>query len=260
MKVDLDGKVALVTGAARNIGKAIADPLAANGARVVYADIDLETASQAAAASKGATALRMDVSDQAEVEKGIARVLADFGRLDILVNNAGINTFQHRVTIDQFPVEEWERILKVDLDGLFLVSRAASQAMVRQKSGRIINIASVLGIVPARLQCAYVAAKAGVVNLTRAMALELGPQGILVNCVAPGSVLTEGTKQLFYAPGGQFSDRVKAMLAHIPLGRPGTPDEIAQAVLFLAAPESSYVNGAVIPVDGGWLAGYIREF
>ncbi len=259
MKVDLDGKVALVTGAARNIGKAIADALAANGARVAYADIDLETASQAAAAA-GSTALRMDVSDPAQVEQGIARVLADAGRLDILVNNAGINTFLHRVTIDQFPFEEWERILKVDLDGLFLVSRAASQAMVRQKSGRIINIASVLGLVPARLQCAYVAAKAGVVNLTRAMALELGPRGILVNCVAPGSVLTEGTKQLFYAPGGQFSDRVKAMLAHIPLGRPGTPEEIAQAVLFLAAPESSYVNGAIIPVDGGWLAGYIREF
>jgi NAD(P)-dependent dehydrogenase (short-subunit alcohol dehydrogenase family) len=260
MKVDLDGKVALVTGAARNIGKAIADALAANGARVAYADIDLETASQSAAASKGGLALMMDVSDPAQVEQGIARVIADFGRLDILVNNAGINTFLHRVTIDQFPVEEWERVLKVDLDGLFLVSRAASAAMVRQKAGRIINIASVLGIVPARLQCAYVAAKAGVVNLTRAMAIELGPQGILVNCVAPGSVLTEGTKQLFYAPGGQFCDRVKAMLAHIPLGRPGTPDEIAQAVLFLAAPESSYVNGAVIPVDGGWLAGYIREF
>ncbi|MBM4038343.1 MAG: SDR family oxidoreductase [Planctomycetes bacterium] len=260
MRVDLNGKVALVTGAARNIGKAIADALAANGARVAYADIDLETAAQAAAASAGGTALRMDVTDQGEVEQGIAQVLGDLGRLDILVNNAGINTFLNRVTIEQFPFEEWERILKVDLDGLFLVSRAASQAMLRQKAGRIINIASVLGIVPARLQCAYVAAKAGVVNLTRAMAIELGPRGILVNCVAPGSVLTEGTKQLFYAPGGQFSDRVKTMLAHIPLGRPGTPDEIAQVVLFLAAPESSYVNGAIIPVDGGWLAGYIREF
>ena len=260
MKVDLDGKVALVTGAARNIGKAIADALAANGARVVYADIDLETAEQAAAASNGAVPLRMDVTDPAQVDSGVARILADFGRLDILVNNAGINTFRHRVTIDQFPLEEWERILKVDLDGLFLVSKAASQPMIRQKSGRIINISSVLGLVPARLQCAYVAAKAGVVNLTRAMALELGPHGILVNCVAPGSVLTEGTKQLFYAPGGQFSERVQALLAHIPLGRPGAAEEIAHVVLFLAAPESSYVNGAIIPVDGGWLAGYIREF
>ena len=132
--------------------------------------------------------------------------------------------------------------------------------MVPRKSGRIINIASVLGLVPARLQCAFVAAKAGVVNLTRAMALELGSQGVLVNCIAPGSILTERTKQLFYGENGQFSDRVQAMLAHVPLGRPGTCEEIASATLFLAAPESSYINGAILPVDGGWLAGYIRDF
>ena len=117
-----------------------------------------------------------------------------------------------------------------------------------------------LGLVPARLQCAFVAAKAGVVNLTRAMAIELGSQGVLVNCIAPGSILTEGTKQLFYGDDGKFNDRVQSLLAHIPLGRPGECAEIAHAVLFLAAPESSYINGAVLPVDGGWLAGYIREF
>jgi NAD(P)-dependent dehydrogenase (short-subunit alcohol dehydrogenase family) len=110
------------------------------------------------------------------------------------------------------------------------------------------------------LQCAFVAAKAGVVNLTRAMALELGSQGILTNCIAPGSILTEGTKKLFYGDDGKFSDRVQSLLAHIPLGRPGECAEIAHVVLFLAAPESSYINGAVLPVDGGWLAGYIREF
>jgi NAD(P)-dependent dehydrogenase (short-subunit alcohol dehydrogenase family) len=164
------------------------------------------------------------------------------------------------VNIDQFPTDEWERILRVDLTGLFYVSRAAARAMLGQKSGRIINIASVLGLVPARLQCAFVAAKAGVVNLTKAMALELGAQGVLVNCIAPGSILTEGTRKLFYGADGKFSDRVQAMLAHIPLGRPGTCDEVAHAALFLAAPESSYINGAVLTVDGGWLAGYIREF
>jgi NAD(P)-dependent dehydrogenase (short-subunit alcohol dehydrogenase family) len=202
----------------------------------------------------------MDVSDQEQVQQGVGRILDECGRLDILVNNAGINTMLHRVTIDQFPLEEWERILRVDLTGLFLVSQAGSQPMIRQKGGRVINISSVLGIVPARLQCAFVAAKAAVVNLTRAMALELGPHGILVNCVAPGSTLTEGTKKLFYGEDGSFRDKVQAMLAHIPLGRPGTTEEIANAVLFLAAPESSYVNGAILPVDGGWLAGYIREF
>ena len=98
------------------------------------------------------------------------------------------------------------------------------------------------------------------VNLTKSMALELGPQGVLVNCIAPGSILTDGTKQLFYGADGKFSDRVQAMLAHVPLGRPGTPEEIAHAALFLAAPESSYINGAILTVDGGWTAGYAREF
>ena len=127
----------------------------------------------------------------------------------------------------------------------------AARVMRKQKSGRIINISSVLGLVPARLQCEFIAAKGGVVNLTKAMALELGPHGILVNCVAPGSTLTEGTKQLFYGPGGQFNSSVQQMLAHIPLGRPGTTDEIAVAVLFLADPENSYTNGHILAVDGG---------
>jgi NAD(P)-dependent dehydrogenase (short-subunit alcohol dehydrogenase family) len=244
MKVDLEGKVALVTGAARGIGQAIADTLAANGARVVYADIDLQVVEAAAARSPGALARRMDVTDEAEVEAVIGGIVRECGRLDILVNNAGVNTLAHRVTIDQFPTAEWERILRVDLTGLFFASRAAAKPMLAQQSGRIINISSVLGLVPARLQCPFTAAKAGVVNLTKAMALELGSRGVLVNCVAPG----------------KFNDRVQALLAHIPLGRPGDPREVAYAALFLAAPESSYINGAVLTVDGGWLAGYIREF
>ncbi|MSR65786.1 MAG: 3-oxoacyl-ACP reductase FabG [Pedosphaera sp.] len=260
MRVQLEGQVALVTGAAGGIGQAIARTLAANGARVVYADINFDAAQLCAAFTPGALALRMDVTDEVEVEAAMAEILKQWGRLDILVNNAGVNTLAHRVNIDQFPTAEWERILRVDLTGLFLVSRAGAKIMLTQKSGRIINIASVLGLVPARLQCPYVAAKAGVVNLTKAMALELGSQGVLVNCIAPGSILTEGTKQLFYGADGKFNDRVQAMLAHIPLARPGTCEEIANATLFLAAPESSYINGAVLPVDGGWLAGYLREF
>ncbi len=115
-------------------------------------------------------------------------------------------------------------------------------------------------MVPLRLQCAFVAAKAGVVNLTKAMALELGPHGILVNGIAPGSTLTEGTRRLFYGEGGLFHDSVKQMLAHIPLGRPAETREIAVAALFLADPENSYMNGHVLTVDGGWTAGYTREF
>jgi 3-oxoacyl-[acyl-carrier protein] reductase len=260
MKVDLSGKVALVTGAARNIGKAIADVFAENGAKVVYADVLADEAAQAACKYPGCQSAAMDVTDAEQVAAVIDRVAGDFGRLDILVNNAGTNTEKHRVPLDQFPREEWDRLIAVDLTGVYLVSKIAAAIMVRQGAGRIINIASVLGLVPARLQCAYVAAKAGVVNLTKAMALELAPRGVLVNSIAPGSILTEGTQRLFYGKDSQFMDKFQQMLAHIPLGRPGKPEDIAYAALYLAAPESAYVNGHVLIVDGGWTAGYIRDF
>jgi NAD(P)-dependent dehydrogenase (short-subunit alcohol dehydrogenase family) len=260
MQVDLSGKVALVTGAARNIGKAIADAYAANGARVVYADLALDQAQAAAAGRPGCRGLAMDVSDKAQVEAGIAEVIAAYGQLDLLVNNAGTNTMKHRVPIDQFPYEEWQRLVRIDLDGVYLVSHAASRHMVTRQTGRIINISSVLGLVPARLQCAFVAAKAGVVNLTKAMALELASRGVLVNAIAPGSILTDGTKELFYGKDAQFMAKYQSMLDHIPLGRPGQVEDIAHAALYLAAPESGYVNGHVLTVDGGWTAGYIREF
>ena len=260
MKVDLSGKVALVTGAARGIGKAIADVFAANGARVVYADIDIAAAEQSAAKARGSEAMLLDVTDESHVNRVMGAIGRVLGRLDILVNNAGVNTLAHRVPIDQFPRDEWDRLLNVDLNGVFLMSQAAARVMLAQGGGRIINITSVAGLVPLRLQCAFVAAKAGVVNLTRAMALELGPRGVLVNAVAPGSTLTEGTRKLFYGEDGKFKDSVQRLLDHIPLGRPAQPEEIAHAVLFLAAPESSYINGHVLTVDGGWTAGYLREF
>jgi NAD(P)-dependent dehydrogenase (short-subunit alcohol dehydrogenase family) len=260
MKCDLTGKVSLVTGAARGIGQAIANRLAANGSRVAYTDVDDAGAREAAGRSPGALALRLDVTRPAEINAAIEQVVAAWGRLDIVVNNAGVNTLAHRVPIDQFPREEWDRLLAVDLTGVYEVSRAAARVMRGQGGGRIINIASIVGLVPLRLQCAFVAAKAGVVNLTRAMALELGPHGILVNGIAPGSTLTEGTRQLFYGEGGKFRDSVQRMLDHVPLGRPATTDEIAVAALFLADPENSYMNGHVLTVDGGWTAGYARDF
>lgn len=260
MQVDLSQKVALVTGAARGIGQAIADTLAANGARVIYTDIDRDEAERSASVSSGASAREMDVTDEAQVQAVTKEIVDEYGGIDILVNNAGVNTLAHRVPIDQFPRDEWDRIVGVDQTGLYIVSKAVVPAMRSQGSGRIINIASVVGLVPLRLQSAFVAAKAAVVNLTKSMAIELGGEGILVNAIAPGSILTEGTKQLFYGDDGKFKDSVNRLLEHIPLGRPGTPEEVAHAVLFLAAPEASYVNGAILTVDGGWIAGYAREF
>jgi 3-oxoacyl-[acyl-carrier protein] reductase len=260
MTCDLTGKVSLVTGAARGIGQAIADRLAANGSTVYYTDLKREEAEAAASASQRGRGLRLDVTRPDEIEGVVRQITSACGRLDILVNNAGVNTLANRVTIDQFPREEWDRILAVDLTGVYEMSKAAAAVMRGQKGGRIINIASIAGLVPLRLQCAFVAAKAGVVNLTKAMALELGPDGILVNGIAPGSTLTEGTRKLFYSDDGLFRDSVKRMLDHVPLGRPATVDEIAVAALFLADPENTYMNGHVLVVDGGWTAGYTRDF
>ena len=164
------------------------------------------------------------------------------------------------MTIDQFPADEWNGILDVDLNGVYLVSRAASRVMRDRGAGKIINIASVHGLVPARLQCAYVAAKSGVVNLTKAMAIELGADGVLVNAITPGSVLTDMTRKLFYSDDGMSQDSAQRLLDHIPLCRPAEVHEIAHASLFLATPESSYINGHVLTVDGGWTAGYSRDF
>jgi 3-oxoacyl-[acyl-carrier protein] reductase len=260
VQVELSGQVALVTGAARGIGKAIADAMAQNGARVFYTDIDRAEADKSASAWPSATAAEMDVTNEAQIRAVTSAIVRECGRIDILVNNAGVNTLAHRVPIDQFPREEWDRIVGVDLTGLYLVSKAVVAVMRAQRSGRIINIASIAGLVPLRLQSPFVAAKAAVVNLTKSMAIELGGEGILVNAIAPGSILTEGTRQLFYGEDGTFRDSVNRMLAHIPLGRPGTVEEVAHAALFLAAPEASYFNGAVLTVDGGWTAGYARDF
>ena len=260
MTSDLNGKVALVTGAARGIGQAIADRFAANGATVYYTDLSPDDTRAAAQKTPNGRALKLDVTQPGDIAEAIKQIVAECGRLDVLVNNAGVNTMAHRVTIDQFPREEWDRILAVDLTGLYEMSRAASAVMRAQNRGRIINIASIAGLVPLRLQCAFVAAKAGVVNLTRAMALELGPHGVLTNGIAPGSTLTEGTRKLFYGDDGMFKESVQRMLDHVPLGRPGTVDEIAVAALFLADPENSYMNGHILTVDGGWTAGYTRDF
>ncbi len=261
MKVDLKGKIALVTGAAQGIGQAIADTLARNEAEVVYTDRNVEGAAAAAKNAGAKLSFGIDVSSPEQIEAGVERVLKTFGRLDILVNNAGMGVAPgDRVTVDQFKPEAWDRLLKVDLTGVFLMSRAGSRPMIQQKSGRIINIASVLGLVPMRLQSSYVAAKAGVVNLTKSMAIELAPHGVLVNGIAPGSTATEDWKKWIHDKGSEAQDLHMRLMSHIPLGRPATTQEIANGALFLAAPESAYVTGHILAIDGGWTAGFARDF
>jgi NAD(P)-dependent dehydrogenase (short-subunit alcohol dehydrogenase family) len=259
MQVNLREQVALVTGAGNGIGKSIADHLAANGATVIYTDID-RAAAERAAQQGGGHALELDVTQSTRIHAVMAEIQSRFHRLDLLVNNAGINTLAHRVCVDEFPREEWDRIIAVDLTAAYEMSKAAARLMKPQGRGRIVNISSIAGVVPLRLQCAFTAAKAGLNNLTRAMAIELGKDGILVNAIAPGSIITDGTRRLFYGSDGLFHQNVQSLIDHIPLGRPGTPEEIAHAALFLAAPENTYLTGHILVVDGGWTAGYHRDF
>lgn len=264
MQVNLANKTAIVTGGAQGIGQAIVQQLADNGARVAILDIDLPkaraTANEIRSGPGECLALEADVTNGGQLQEAVTQVIDRFGGIDILVNNAGINLPSGRQPIHHYSEEDWSRILRVDLDGVFRVSKAVIPHLIARGGGRIVNIASVMGLVPARLQIAYVAAKAGVVNMTRAMALELAPHKILVNAVAPGSTLTEATRRFIYAPDGAYAEKAQSLLSHIPLGRPGQVEEIASAVLYLVAPESSYITGTTITVDGGWTAGFMRDW
>jgi 3-oxoacyl-[acyl-carrier protein] reductase len=258
----LTGQVALVTGAGAGIGKAIAKTLAANGATVIVNDVEPsgnDVVREISDAGGRASFVECDVSDRVAVDRMAAEAYSTHGRIDILVNNAGVGAKpEQRKPIHQFDHNEWRRLVDVDLNSLFYCCRAISPGMVERRSGAIINIASVVGMVPLRGQIGYAAAKAGVINTSRAAALELGPFGVRVNAIAPGSTLTRGTEAIFYNPEKQQA--AESLLSHIPLGRPATTDDIANAALFLAAPESSYITGTVIVVDGGWTAGFARDW
>jgi len=264
MNVDLNGRTALVTGAAQGIGRAIADALAANGARVIYTDRDAAAAAQAAREAPAASnplSYRLDVTDRGAILEVAAQALEAAGAIDILINNAGIGVkAADRKTVEEFPIETWDEMLAIDLTGVFLMSRAIAPSMKARKFGRIVNIASVLGLVPMRLQSSYVAAKAGVVNLTRSMALELAKDGVLVNAIAPGSTVTEGWRSWINNASSEELDLHARLLSHIPLGRPAEPEEIARGALFLAAPDNRYITGQVLAIDGGWTVGFARDF
>lgn len=261
MKIDLENKIALITGSGGAIGRAIALSLAENGANIIINDLNEENGNKVIREIEEigtkAIYIKADVSNPEQMRDMAEQAINTFGRIDILVNNAGVNVGPDgRAPIHEYAEENWSRIIKVDLDGIYFCSKPIVKQMVNQKYGKIINISSITGLVPLRLQCAYTAAKAGVISLTKAMALELAEYGINVNTIAPGSILTEGTKELFYADAA----KAESIISHIPLNRPGTPEDIANAALFLAADESNYMTGSVVIVDGGWTCGYIRDW
>ena len=262
MQVNLNDQVVIVTGAGGAIGHAMATAFARNGARVVAAGRTLSTlqatVDEITAAGGIATAVIADVADKDSARNMIEQTVERFGRLDVLVNNAGINGGpEERKPIHQYSDELWERIIQVDLNGVYYCSKPAILQMERQGwGGSIINIGSIVGLAPLRLQCAFTAAKAGVFNLTKAMALELAPLKIRVNAIAPGSSMFEGTRKLFYAD----AVKAEAMMSHIPMHRPGNPEDIAGMACFLASEDSAYMTGTVNVVDGGWICGYTRDF
>lgn len=261
MKVDLNNRIALVTGAAAGIGRAIALALAENGTTVAVNDVSSkgeDTCRTIVAAGGKAQFFAANVGDANNVNNMVRAVEQQLGPIDILVNNAGVNTGKDRHPVYEFEDAEWHRIVGVDLNGVFYCSRVVSAGMVKRRRGSIVNIGSVLGLVPIRLQCAFAAAKAGMLHFTRSHALEVGPYGVRVNGIAPGSILTEGTKSLFY---NEETRRLsESLISHIPLGRPGETSDIANAVLYLSSDEAAYITGHVLVVDGGWTAGFAREW
>jgi NAD(P)-dependent dehydrogenase (short-subunit alcohol dehydrogenase family) len=261
MNVDLKDRVVVITGAGGAIGRAMALAMSANGARVVVNDVNETNGRQTVQEieAEGGTAIYVpgDISRMDEMESLAAKVLETFGRVDVLVNNAGVNVgLDGRRPVHEFRDEDWDRIVEVDLNGTYRCSKPIIQQMVKAGSGCILNIGSVVGLVPQRLQCAFAAAKAGMFQVTKAWALELAPHHIRVNAIAPGSILTQGTRDAFYA------DKAKSesLLSHIPMARPGNPEEIANAALFLVSDDASYVTGTVLTVDGGWTCGYSRDW
>lgn len=253
--MQLEGKIALITGGASGIGRATALLFAREGAAVAVADLD-EAGAQAivraiADAGGRAIALRCDVARAEDCRRAVERTVDAFGGLDILLNVAGII---RRADVLATTEEEWDRVMAVNVKSVFLMSKYALPYLAAQGGGTIVNVSSGWGLVGGRNAVAYCASKAAVVNMTRAMALDHGPQGIRVNCVCPGDtdtgMLRSEAQQLGVAEGAFLSEA-----ADRPLGRVGTPEEIAQAVLYLAGHASSFVTGAVLVVDGGGLAG-----
>ena len=246
MGMRLSGKVALVTGSARGIGRAIAELFCAEGATVVVNDVGSDAGARETLASletgggKGSVEM-FDVSDAAQVDAGVKSILAVHGRIDVLVNNAGITRDNLLLRMSE---EEFDAVIRVNLKGTYLLTKTVTRHMMKQRSGKVVNISSVVGMMGNAGQSNYAAAKAGIIGFTKATARELASRNITVNAIAPGFIQTAMTEALPEAVQ-------KAFLAQIPLGRFAEPREVAELALFLASDAASYITGQVVGINGG---------
>ncbi len=243
-------KVAIVTGGGRGIGRAIALDFAKQGAKVVVTSDKLEECEEVCAEIEKKNgesfAVECDVSQAAQVEEMVNMTVEQFGQIDIVVNNAGV---VRQKALTETTEEDWDLTLDVNLKGVFLCCKAAAPHLMKQKSGKILSIASIAGEVGFVNTAAYCASKGGIINLTRELALEMAPHGVNVNAIAPGIIVTQMTKEML-----EDEATKKQLVANVPMRRVGEPDEIATAASFLCSKGASYITGQTLAVDGGWLA------
>lgn len=250
----LDGKVAIVTGGAMGLGQAMATALAQAGADIVIADIQEDVAQATATTIREtegvqATSLKVDVTNPDDVQKMVDDVVDEFGKIDILINNAGMTI---NAKAEEMTYEQWNKVINLNLNGVFLVTQAVGRQMIKQGHGNIINTSSMSGLIANKPQeqCSYNASKAGVIMLTKSLAMEWSKYNIKVNTIAPGYMKTELTKPFFEKGGAMIDD----WMGFTPMGRPGLPEELGGIVVYLASDASSFAQGSVFTIDGGYTA------